>query len=106
MRGPGENPGPSNVFGIVKVLKKGSGQKDWAKECKCTGAGNDGGGCGAKLLVEKGDLFQTYASYMGRDEEWFVTFKCPECKVLTDLKDTPFQGRDLPKYKKRDNGEK
>lgn len=91
----------------MKVIKKGRPQKGWAQECECTGSGNKGGGCGATLLVEEGDLFQTYASYMGRDEEWFVTFKCSECGVLTDLKDSPFNARDLPKQKERyDNGEK
>lgn len=81
----------------MKVLKPGRPQKEWAKEYKCTGAGNKDGGCGAKLLVEKSDLFYTYASYMGRDEAWFVTFECPQCKVLTDV-DAPFAPTSLPHY--------
>ena len=40
----------------MKVLEKGPG---WGIECKCTGSGNGGGGCGAKLLVERGDLFDS-----------------------------------------------
>lgn len=82
----------------MKVLEKGSGAKSWSKECKCTGEGNGGGGCGARLLVEKTDLFQTYQSCMGREEDWYITFQCPECHVLTDIK-APFSSRDLPTHK-------
>lgn len=74
----------------MKILKPGRKQKGWAIECKCTGAGNDGGGCGALLLVEQKDLFLTESH--ARDEtDTFVTFKCAACKVLTDLnrKDWP-----------------
>lgn len=83
----------------MKVLEGGNGAKSWSRQCKCTGAGNGDGGCGAKLLVEKDDLFQTYASYMGRDEDWFVTFECPECHVKTDIDKTPFRPQELPTYK-------
>lgn len=85
----------------MKVLEKGRPQRGWAKEYECTGKGNKGGGCGAKLLVEQDDLFHTYASYMGRDEEWFTTFRCPECGVLTDIPDSdpPKAGRQLPHYR-------
>lgn len=68
----------------MKVLKKGTGQKGWSKECVCTGKGNGNGGCGAKLLVEQGDLFQTSSSAMG-EVDYYVTFECPECKVWTDI---------------------
>lgn len=68
----------------MKVLKKGRKQKGWSVEVDCTGSGNGGGGCGARLLVEQPDLFRTTRSI--RDEtEHFVTFKCCECGVLTDL---------------------
>jgi len=83
----------------MKTIKKGRKQKGWAKEYNCTGKGNKDGGCGALLLIEEGDLFQTYASYMGRDEEWFVTFKCENCGVKTDIEDSPFRARDLPNFK-------
>ncbi|HTK05295.1 MAG TPA: hypothetical protein VL500_06925 [Candidatus Eisenbacteria bacterium] len=43
----------------MKVIKKGSGAKGWSKRFKCTGSGNGGGGCGATLLVEHGDLLRT-----------------------------------------------
>jgi predicted RNA-binding Zn-ribbon protein involved in translation (DUF1610 family) len=68
----------------MKVLKKGRKQQGYSSERTCTGKGNDGGGCGAKLLVEEADLFQTSSSV--KDEtDYYVTFKCPECGVLTDL---------------------
>jgi hypothetical protein len=68
----------------MKVLKPGRKQKGWSIETTCTGSGNDGGGCGAKLLVEQGDLFKTTSQ--ARDETTtYVTFKCSECGVLTDL---------------------
>jgi hypothetical protein len=83
----------------MKVLEKGREQKGWSTETVCTGAGNDGGGCGAKLLVERPDVF--YTSKSARDEtDYFTTFECPECGALTDLKvKTPFYSRDLPSYR-------
>lgn len=69
----------------MKVLKKGRKQKGWATETYCTGEGNGGGGCGAKLLVEQDDLFLTYSTH--RDEtDTFITFRCCDCGVETDLK--------------------
>jgi len=68
----------------MKVLKKGRPQKGWAKEYKCSGIGNGMGGCGAELLVEQDDLFQTSSSARD-DTTYYITFKCPECGVLTDL---------------------
>jgi hypothetical protein len=68
----------------MKVLEKGRKQKGWSVTRECTGNGNGGGGCGAKLLVEEGDLFKTTSQ--ARDETTtYVTFKCSECGVLTDL---------------------
>lgn len=68
----------------MKVLKSGSGQQGWAKECTCTGAGNGNAGCGAVLLVEQRDLFKTHSS--ARDEvTTYITFECPECKQWTDI---------------------
>jgi hypothetical protein len=72
----------------VKVLTPGTGQRGWSKKCTCTGGGNGGGGCGASLLVEQGDLFQTTSN--ARDETtYYITFKCPECSVLTDIEGAP-----------------
>jgi hypothetical protein len=68
----------------MKVIKQGR-VAGWAKELNCTGAGagRRGSGCGAQLLVEYGDLYTTehQASY------YSVTFTCPECRVMTDIKD-------------------
>lgn len=80
----------------MKVLKKGRSQKGWAKECTCTGAGNGGGGCGATLLVDSSDLFQTGRHYYDGTSDTFVTFACSECGVLTDINGYPGGARDLP----------
>ena len=72
----------------MKVIEKGRPQKGWAKQCRCTGAGNSGGGCGALLLVERDDLYLTQRNC--RDEtDYFLTFRCPECVVETDVSDGP-----------------
>lgn len=68
----------------MKVIKKGQPQKGWSLKTVCTGAGNSNGGCGAHLLVEQADLFKTH-SYVHVDHDIFITFKCVECGVLTDL---------------------
>ncbi len=70
----------------MKVVKKGREQRGWSKELECTGAGNQGGGCGAILLVEQGDVYSTYSSC--RDEVTnYHTFMCSQCGVETDIKD-------------------
>ncbi len=68
----------------MKVIEKGTGQKGWAQNHVCSGMGNGMGGCGAKLLVEQGDLFKT-----GGDEDSLITFECVECGVLTNLREFP-----------------
>lgn len=68
----------------MKILEPGREQKGWSIETRCTGHGNGGGGCNAKLLVEQPDLFLTYTH--ARDEtDTLVTFRCEACGVLTDL---------------------
>ncbi len=68
----------------MKVIEPGREQNGWATEATCTGNGNGGGGCGAKLLVEQGDLFKTYRN--DRDgTETCITFRCCSCGVKTDL---------------------
>jgi hypothetical protein len=69
----------------MKVLKKGNGAKSWSKKMRCTGNGNGGGGCGALLLVEAGDLYRTGSHHYDGSSEYYVTFYCPECKVMTDI---------------------
>ena len=68
----------------MKVIKEGRKQKGWAKEFTCTGKGNSGGGCGAKLLVEYDDLYYTY-SHALHETDRYVTFKCDACGVQTDI---------------------
>jgi len=69
----------------MKIIKPGREQNGWSIEATCTGEGNGGGGCGAVLLVEAPDLYITSRSPMGRDYEEFATFRCPSCRVETDL---------------------
>ena len=69
----------------MKVLEKGRPQKGWAIETTCTGSGNGMGGCGAKLLVEQDDLYYTHSSHYDGSNETYITFRCPECGVETDL---------------------
>lgn len=73
----------------MKVLEPGRAQVGWSIVTSCTGQGNGGGGCTAKLLVEQPDLYITYTN--ARDETTsYVTFECAACGVETDLKDVPF----------------
>lgn len=81
----------------MKVIKEGRQQTGWSQECTCTGAGNGGGGCGAVLLVEFSDLFHTRRSSYDGDTEYFTTFKCMQCRVLTDITGSfSWRARDLP----------
>ncbi len=64
----------------MRVIENGTGQTGWATEALCTGRGNGNGGCGALLMVDQPDLFRTR-----HFDETYVTFKCRECGVLTDL---------------------
>lgn len=73
----------------MKVLEKGRKQRGWATEAVCTGKGNGNGGCGARLLVEQGDLFWTSSSHYDGSTDSYVTFECLECGVQTDLDDVP-----------------
>ena len=73
----------------MKVLKKGNDQVGWTTSAKCTGSGNGGGGCKAELEVSVGDLFKTYSSHYDGSNETYVTFRCPCCRVLTDIANVP-----------------
>lgn len=70
----------------MKIIKRGRPQKSWAKQFICTGTGNGGGGCGAVLLVEADDLYQTHSSSYDGSTDYFTTFRCVCCKVETDVK--------------------
>jgi len=72
----------------MKIIKEGRKQTGWSKELTCTGKGNGGGGCGAILLVEQTDLYNTFSTV--RDEtDVYVTFTCPSCGIQTDVEDFP-----------------
>jgi hypothetical protein len=76
----------------MKVIKPGRKQKGWAEEFTCTGKGNGNGGCTATLLVEHGDLYNTY-SHALHETDTFVTFRCAACGVQTDI--TNYRGPKL-----------
>lgn len=76
----------------MRVLKSGTGAKGWSAEKTCTGSGNGGGGCGAVLLVEQDDVFETTSSACGEIER-HATFRCAECGVWTDVPRPPFRLR-------------
>ncbi|HEY3499498.1 MAG TPA: hypothetical protein VGK73_32635 [Polyangiaceae bacterium] len=84
----------------MKVLKPGRKQKGWAAETECTGSGNGNGGCGAVLLVDASDLFRTWRhSYGETSPDYYATFACPSCGVLTDVKGYPGHASSLPRRK-------
>ncbi len=66
----------------MRVLEKGPG---WSMEVKCTGSGNGGCGCGARLLVERGDVYLTHSYDYGGGHDIYYTIMCPECGIETDL---------------------
>lgn len=80
----------------MQVIKSGRDQQGWAKEVNCTGKGNGNGGCGATLLVEGTDLFYTMSQHQG-EQDFYVTFKCCACGILTDIEaPSRFNERTLP----------
>lgn len=85
----------------MKILEKGRAQTGWSKEFRCTGDGNGGGGCGALLLVEQDDVYQTSRCSMG-DCDYFRTFTCGACGVETDIDASiPFSIPTKTKWKAR-----
>lgn len=65
----------------MRVIEKGR-LSAWASEAYCTANGRGRGGCGAKLLVEQGDL------YLARDmlgAPGSPAFRCPECGAQTRI---------------------
>lgn len=76
----------------MKVLEIGEG---WSIKQICTGRGNGNGGCNSKLLVEKNDIYLTSHTDLSGDTDYFYTFRCPVCKIETDIpeKDVPYSIR-------------
>ncbi len=70
----------------MKVLEKGRAQQGWSGEFTCTGQGHAGGGCGAKLLVSKGDFKRNSWTEIDGSRDSCTHFQCPCCGVLTDVK--------------------
>lgn len=72
----------------MKILERGPG---WSITQLCTGKGNGDGGCQAKLLVEKEDVYLTSHTDLAGDTDYFYTFRCPICGIETDIpeKDVP-----------------
>lgn len=79
----------------MKILREGRFKTQWNEKVTCTGLGNGGGGCGAKLQVSWEDLYFTYGE-MFRERLKHVTFMCPSCGVETDLLNCACPTRDLP----------
>lgn len=91
----------------MKVIRPGREQKGWACELECTGAGNKGGGCGARLLVEQADVYQTHSGHYDGSTDHFNTFRCAACGVQTDIAEPlPFspRERESPPTKEPDHG--
>ena len=88
----------------MKVLQEGN-PNGWEIEQECTGKGNGDGGCKARLLVGKEDIFVTAHTDFTGDTDYYYTFKCPCCGALTDIPemDVPIRVRSLAmeKYRKR-----
>lgn len=76
----------------MKVIQKGPGRKNWSKEYKC--AGEDG--CGATLLVEWCDLYQTQSLYIDMRGEAYsevrTIFRCCECGNETTIPKGDYTG--------------
>lgn len=85
----------------MKIVRPGRQQKGWAKEFECTGKGNGGGGCGAILLVEEGDLYATSNHSYDGSSDHFTTFKCKACGVQTDVS---VPSNIDPRYKRSNTG--
>lgn len=86
----------------MKVLQEGN-PNGWEIEQECTGAGNGDGGCKARLLVSEDDIYiTTHTDYSG-ETEYFYTFKCPCCKVETDIPEKNIvrrvRGKAMGKYR-------
>mgnify|MGYP006865163994 CR=1 FL=1 len=73
----------------MKVIKPGRQQTGWSKKYTCTGKGNGGGGCKAKLLVCEPDLYITFTSCFRESPDRHVTFTCIACGVETDIEEYP-----------------
>ena len=74
----------------MKVLQKGN-PNGWDIEQVCTGKGNGGGGCGARLLVSWEDIFLNSHYYINGTSNIYYYSSCPECGIKTDI-----PGKEIP----------
>ena len=64
----------------MKVLQEPNQEPAWTLVQRCTGEGNGGHGCGATLLVDRADVFNSNTFTRP-----FLAFRCPLCAVVTDI---------------------
>lgn len=72
----------------MKVIHTGD-LHTWVAEAECSGRGNGGGGCWARLLVEAQDVFGTCVQNHGETRH-FISFRCCLCGTHTDLPRTQY----------------
>lgn len=66
----------------MKVLEKGNG---WNMQVECTGKGHGSCGCGAKLLIEKDDVYLTNCYDFDGKMYTFYTIQCIQCGEETNI---------------------
>ncbi len=88
----------------MKILESGKVGENWNIQHRCTGAGNRGDGCEALLELELDDLryFPGVPGDSWGSRDPAVSFKCPCCGKLTDLKskDWPVGAHNLNRWTK------
>lgn len=63
----------------MKILEPGNGKKkEWTLTVDCDR-------CGAKLLLDQGDLFRSDIMNTRAKMEHYVSFKCMQCKKETNI---------------------
>lgn len=62
---------------------------NWSVQILCSGKGNNKIGCGAVLLVEESDLFNSTRVIEHDHVVMQTSFCCTECKAHTDIDNVP-----------------
>jgi len=84
----------------MKIIAPGRDCIGWSREFDCTGKGNEGIGCNARLLVEEADIwFYVVNNSWGR--ETFYSFICPLCGCMTDISHSLISGETMDHIRKR-----
>ena len=76
----------------MEVIKKGP---EWSMDVECTGYGNGNDGCGALLRVTLDDVFKNQV-HAGNETNTYLTIRCCECSVMTDLARNHIPSDDIP----------